>query len=101
MQPHDVFQSLNARQVHALVPLHQKRIVAFKNCKLVLRQGAKREELLAQKAAKRAHWAKRRYTSRTAIAAGVTPGITDAPPSVVGRTRFSFSRTSVDSPGMS
>ena len=44
--------------------------------------------------------ARLKYTSRTETAAGVTPGIRPAWPSVTGRTRVSFCRTSFDSPGM-
>ena len=41
-----------------------------------------------------------RYTSRTASAAGVTPGMRFACPKVDGRTRSSFCFTSVESPGI-
>src|ERR1051326_3150526 len=42
-----------------------------------------------------------RYTSKTATAAGVTPGMRPACPRVAGRTRLSFCTTSVDKPGIS
>lgn len=104
MSNDDVFRAADRAEVEARIPSEQEAEMRVQHTHFSLGEREVRGEAGGQGRAEpfeaHAFEARLRYTSRTAMAAGVTPGMRDACPRVSGRTRVSFCLISVESPGM-
>ncbi len=103
MAGHDLLERPDRREVQLPVPANKKLIVSLQLGNLGIRERDVGIDSRVQQICELAHaaeLARLRYTSSTAMAAGVTPGILPAWPSVAGCTRSSLSWISRESPGI-